>query len=240
MPELGGVTLQYVAGRGDWKHKAAWLAETRTYQNLRASDAVTASFCRRCSCTSNLDHMHWADFLHRSWNEPGNVMGTLDANVPADLPRPGFGWALMFLFCCDAVTPCMGVAVCPFSSKFLTWLRLRRVPGWSPDMEGADAMHCLWLGSAKDTVGSALMMIAEHDPRCIDADSWDGALALLLGYMQDFLVSRGLDRCTIDEISCLLRTGNLLYVPSNFDLCFGGKSRTVTKFLQPSISGKVL
>ena len=40
-PELGGVTLQYVAGRGDWKHKAAWLAETRTYQNLRASDAVS-------------------------------------------------------------------------------------------------------------------------------------------------------------------------------------------------------
>ena len=114
------------------------------------------------------------------------------------------------------------------------------MPGWSPDMEGADAMHCLWLGSAKDTVGSALMMIAEHDPRCSDADSWDGALALLLGHMQDFLAARSLDRCTIDEISCLLRTGNLLYVPSSVDLCFGGKSRIVTMFRQPSISGKVL
>ena len=53
------------------------------------------------------------------------------------------------------------------------------------------------------------MMIAESDPRCESADSWDGALALLLSHMHDYLASHGLDRSTIGEISCLSFVGSI-------------------------------
>ena len=85
-PDLQGISLQYICGRGDWKFKCAWLAETRSYQNLRANASLAASFCRRCKCTSNIQHMHWADYLHFSWHDPAAVLETLDANSPQDLP----------------------------------------------------------------------------------------------------------------------------------------------------------
>ena len=98
MPDLHGISLQYVLGRGDWKHKSSWLVEARDYGNLRANNALAATFCRRCLCTSNLTHMHWGDFLHQSWNMPEQVIANLNNNIPPDLPLLAAHIKHLFLF----------------------------------------------------------------------------------------------------------------------------------------------
>ena len=83
---LGGATLQYVAGKGDWKWKTSWLREKRDYSNLRELPLQGPSFCRRCSCTTILGDRHWLDFQNLSFNQPQIVAAALDSNVPLDLP----------------------------------------------------------------------------------------------------------------------------------------------------------
>ena len=92
---LKGRSLHYYCGRGDWKFKSAWLGETRDYGNLREHPGPAASFCRRCSCGSDLNHGHWLDVQGQSFYDPASVLQTLDANMAADLPLRslGSGWS---------------------------------------------------------------------------------------------------------------------------------------------------
>ena len=87
-----GMTLQYVVGRGDWKYKAEWLQEKKTYANLKRKSGP--GFCRRCKCTSSLRERHWLDAEGLSFNEPDAVSETLHASIPLDLPMrrliPGY------------------------------------------------------------------------------------------------------------------------------------------------------
>ena len=73
----GDATLQYCAGKGDWKFKKEWLCEKKDYSHL--------AFCRRCKCGQGPDE-HWLDSLHLSFNKPDEVSANLHANVPDDLP----------------------------------------------------------------------------------------------------------------------------------------------------------
>ena len=96
---LNGYSLQYVAGRGDWKFKTAWLCELRDYTNLKEKD-TSAGFCRRCLCTSNCRDRHWLDVKVRSWNDPAAVAQILHDNIAADLPCLGSSWVRFVCFMC--------------------------------------------------------------------------------------------------------------------------------------------
>ena len=77
----GDATLQYCAGKGDWKYKKDWLCEKKDYSH--------SQFCRRCNCGQNPADEHWLDFLHLSFNKPEMVHDNLHANVPETLPFLG-------------------------------------------------------------------------------------------------------------------------------------------------------
>ena len=76
----GDATLQYCAGKGDWKFMKDWLSEKKDYSH--------SCFCRRCNCGPGPAE-HWLDFLHLSFDKPEMVSDMLHANVPEDLPILG-------------------------------------------------------------------------------------------------------------------------------------------------------
>ena len=76
----GDATLQYCAGKGDWKFKKDWLSEKKDYSH--------SCFCRRCNCGPGPAE-HWLVFLHLSFDKPEMVSDMLHANVPEDLPILG-------------------------------------------------------------------------------------------------------------------------------------------------------
>ena len=159
----GRMTLQYVAGRGDWKFKASWLSETRDYNNLKMVSA-DPGFCRRCLSGSDVSSGHWLDAHGLSFYRPDDVLRILDDNMAPSLP-------------------------------------LRRLPGWSPDMEAADTLHNCWMGPVKDCVASILMDIAQFDPRYTAYSVWDDALMAILHNFHAFCENHGLDKSVLDEIS---------------------------------------
>ncbi|CAE7581449.1 unnamed protein product, partial [Symbiodinium necroappetens] len=152
----GDATLQYCAGKGDWKYKKDWLCEKKDYSH--------SQFCRRCNCGQTPAGEHWLDFLHLSFNKPEMVHDNLHANVPETLP-------------------------------------LRSLDAWSMDMEAADLLHVLWLGAARDSIGSVIMEIVTFDPRFQQSETFDGALAQVLTMVHDFCEAHGIDKSTIDELS---------------------------------------
>ncbi|CAE7428498.1 unnamed protein product, partial [Symbiodinium sp. KB8] len=149
----GDATLQYCAGKGDWKYKKDWLCEKKDYSH--------SQFCRRCNCGQNPADEHWLDFLHLSFNKPEMVHDNLHANVP----------------------------------------ELRSLDAWSMDMEAADLLHVLWLGAARDSIGSVIMEIVTFDPRFQQSETFDGALAQVLTMVHDFCEAHAIDKSTIDELS---------------------------------------
>ena len=68
-------------------------------------------------------------------------------------------------------------------------------------MEAADALHNLWLGCAKDALGSVFMDIAEFHPAFFGATAWDEALSQLLATLHVCYRQVGLECSAIDEIS---------------------------------------
>ncbi|CAE7245702.1 unnamed protein product [Symbiodinium sp. CCMP2592] len=79
-------------------------------------------------------------------------------------------------------------------------LPLRSIPGYHADMEQADTLHNLWLGPAKDTLGSVLMDIVEFHPEFRDLP-WEEGLQALCSRMHDWFSENNLDRSCIDELS---------------------------------------
>ena len=54
--------MHYVVGKGDWKYKKEWLAETRFWSQ------GTSGICRRCFAKAG----NWADFVWmQDWNPSG-------------------------------------------------------------------------------------------------------------------------------------------------------------------------
>ena len=73
------------------------------------------------------------------------------------------------------------------------------------DMETADLLHVLWLGAARDSIGSVLMEIVDWGPRFQQSGSYDVALAQVLTLVHDFCDNHGIDKSTIDELSFLMQ-----------------------------------
>ena len=69
------------------------------------------------------------------------------------------------------------------------------------DMEAADLLHVLWLGAARDSIGSVLMEIVDFDPRFQLSGTYDEALAQVLAMVHDFCEAHGIDKSTVDELS---------------------------------------
>ena len=69
------------------------------------------------------------------------------------------------------------------------------------DMEAADLLHVLWLGAARDSIGSVIMEIVTFDPRFQQSETFDGALAQVLTMVHDFCEAHAIDKSTIDELS---------------------------------------
>ena len=51
---VGPWSLWYIAGKGDWKHKVAWLQESRSYSH--------SAICRRCRAA----HPNWTNITFRT------------------------------------------------------------------------------------------------------------------------------------------------------------------------------
>ena len=95
----------------------------------------------------------------------------------------------------------------PFTRRVLPiHFRFRNLQGWHMDMESADLLHVLWLGAARDSIGSVLMEIVTWDPRFQQSGSYDVALAQVLTLVHDFCDTHGIDKSTIDELSFSMQT----------------------------------
>ena len=79
--------------------------------------------------------------------------------------------------------------------------RLRKLSGWNCDMECADLLHTVWIGCAKDLVGSVLLDVVQYDPRLASAESWDAGLAALLSLFHSWCETRKLDKSLVEELS---------------------------------------
>ena len=80
-------------------------------------------------------------------------------------------------------------------------LPLKGIPGFHPDMESADVLHCLWLGSAKDACASILADVVEYHPEFLHYESWDLAFQALTTLFHEFCQRHHLDASLIEEIS---------------------------------------
>ena len=56
---------------------------------------------------------------------------------------------------------------------------LRQLFGWNADMELPDLLHSLWIGCARDAIGSLLMDMAEFIGSFQHHDTWDERLQAL-------------------------------------------------------------
>ncbi|CAJ1351421.1 unnamed protein product [Effrenium voratum] len=73
--------------------------------------------------------------------------------------------------------------------------------GWRPSMECADLLHCLWLGTGRDAIGSFLLELAEHCPTCARLPTWDDRLHSLTLDAREWAREHSLPPSVVDEWS---------------------------------------
>ena len=84
------------------------------------------------------------------------------------------------------------------------YCRLRTVRGFSPLCECADLLHALWLGTARDCVGSIIMDVVEKWPALQHLPTWDERLEALTGDVHRWCVQQGIRPSTIEPLSILV------------------------------------
>ena len=72
------------------------------------------------------------------------------------------------------------------------------------DMEQADLLHNLWLGCARDSIGSTLLDIITFDPRFSAAGTYDNALGVVVTMVEEWCQRHKLDKSVVDELSILV------------------------------------
>ncbi|CAE7214290.1 unnamed protein product, partial [Symbiodinium sp. CCMP2456] len=82
-------------------------------------------------------------------------------------------------------------------------IAMKQLSGWSCNMEGPDLLHCIWLGTGRDLVGSLCMEMAENRRDLVGA-TYDERLSGLHKDMQAWCAARGIRASTIDGLSFLL------------------------------------
>ena len=86
--------------------------------------------------------------------------------------------------------------------------------GWHPSCECADLLHALWLGTARDAVGSHLIEYARWLPELESYSTWDERLNIV---HLDFIAWRrehGLRGSIVEEMSSLVIIRRLLWLLS--------------------------
>ena len=73
--------------------------------------------------------------------------------------------------------------------------------GYHVSAEYCDLLHALWLGTARDAVGSHLMVLAKHMPGATQLELWDMRLQFVHEDFKAWAKDHGIRPSTIDEIS---------------------------------------
>ena len=84
------------------------------------------------------------------------------------------------------------------------YCRLRTVRGFTPLCECADLLHALWLGTARDCVGSIIMDFVEKWLALQHLPTWDERLEALTGDVHRWCVQQGIRPSTIETLSILV------------------------------------
>ena len=87
------------------------------------------------------------------------------------------------------LTPARGCGPIPLRSLF----------AWHETMESVDLLHTVWIGVARDAIGSFLMDLAEHSPCTQDLASWDERLLWVSNDARSWLKRRKLASSLVDE-----------------------------------------
>lgn len=80
-------------------------------------------------------------------------------------------------------------------------MRLRALEGFHADMAASDTLHSLWLGGAKDAVGSILLDVVEFHDSFAACTEYDEALQNLCAMFHEWCTEKGLERSVVDELS---------------------------------------
>ena len=73
--------------------------------------------------------------------------------------------------------------------------------GYSPEMEWADILHCLWLGVGRDAVGSHLMILARLDPALQEYTTYDERLRALHCQFRTWCCQHSIRPSTVEGFS---------------------------------------
>ncbi|CAE7395455.1 Cpr, partial [Symbiodinium sp. CCMP2592] len=79
-------------------------------------------------------------------------------------------------------------------------IELFRLPGYDASCEYPDLLHCLWLGTGRDAVGSLTMLLARFWPPVQHYDTFDERLRHIHFDLREWCRQHGLRPSTIDEL----------------------------------------
>ena len=85
-------------------------------------------------------------------------------------------------------------------------LPFRRLQGWSAGCEYPDMLHCVWLGVARDLIGSMCLDLIEYDASYELGATYDDRLQLLLTEIQTWCRAHGIRPSTLDDLSRSIMT----------------------------------
>ena len=80
-------------------------------------------------------------------------------------------------------------------------IALHRLRGWDVSCEYADYLHAVWLGVARDLVGSVLLDLVEQDPSYENGITYDQRLALLHSEIQIWCRENHIRPSTVEDLS---------------------------------------
>ena len=73
--------------------------------------------------------------------------------------------------------------------------------GYHVSAEYCDLLHCLWLGTARDAVGSHVMLLAENMPGARQLELWDMRLSFIYEDFAAWCRQHKIRPSTIDGLS---------------------------------------
>ena len=91
-------------------------------------------------------------------------------------------------------------------------LPFRKLPNWVPEMEQSDLLRNLWLGAARDAVGSMLMEVVQRHEMFVETSSLNEAPAVLCTCLHDWCSKNNVERSVIDELSLTKLSVESLYL----------------------------
>ena len=95
-------------------------------------------------------------------------------------------------FCCFSLLACLPLLA-----------RMHGLPGWVPDMEAADVLHTVWLGTARDACGSLILNVCDKHALFQEMETYDDRLHALWCHALRWCAARKIDSSCLEELSSL-------------------------------------